>query len=164
MAEAAPLALVRLVTRARMDEPRRLRLAPALGLPLAGAMIVALVGVARDAPAAPDESGYPRDALATLAAAPREVLNEYDWGGYLIWSAPDHPVFIDGRLFLYLPNVFAEYREATELHPRFRDVLARRHVEAVLLRPSRALAVFLRESGWRVASEDPGRYVLLVRP
>ncbi len=25
------------------------------------------------------------------------MLNEWVFGGYLIWAAPDHPVFIDGR-------------------------------------------------------------------
>jgi hypothetical protein len=25
------------------------------------------------------------------------MLNEYVYGGYLIWAAPDHPVFLDGR-------------------------------------------------------------------
>ena len=25
------------------------------------------------------------------------MLNDYAYGGYLIWSAPDHPVFVDGR-------------------------------------------------------------------
>ncbi|MDP3769765.1 MAG: hypothetical protein Q8R40_02415 [bacterium] len=26
------------------------------------------------------------------------LFNDYDWGGSLIWSLPDHPVFIDGRM------------------------------------------------------------------
>jgi len=25
------------------------------------------------------------------------MLNEYVYGGYLIWAAPEHPVFVDGR-------------------------------------------------------------------
>ena len=25
------------------------------------------------------------------------MLNDYVYGGYLIWAAPDHPVFLDGR-------------------------------------------------------------------
>lgn len=29
------------------------------------------------------------------------MLNEYVYGGYLIWAAPDHPVFVDGRAELY---------------------------------------------------------------
>lgn len=29
------------------------------------------------------------------------MLNAYDYGGYLIWAMPEHPVFIDGRADLY---------------------------------------------------------------
>jgi hypothetical protein len=29
------------------------------------------------------------------------MLNEYDFGGYLIWAMPEHPVFIDGRTDIY---------------------------------------------------------------
>ena len=25
------------------------------------------------------------------------MLNDYVYGGYLIWAAPEHPVFVDGR-------------------------------------------------------------------
>jgi hypothetical protein len=28
---------------------------------------------------------------------PGRMLNEYVYGGYLIWAAPEHPVFVDGR-------------------------------------------------------------------
>lgn len=29
------------------------------------------------------------------------MLNDYEFGGYLIWALPEHPVFIDGRADLY---------------------------------------------------------------
>ena len=29
------------------------------------------------------------------------MLNDYNFGGYLIWAAPEHPVFIDGRTDVY---------------------------------------------------------------
>lgn len=29
------------------------------------------------------------------------MLNEYNFGGYLIWAAPEYPVFIDGRTDIY---------------------------------------------------------------
>ncbi len=29
------------------------------------------------------------------------MLNDYAFGGYLIWAAPEHPVFIDGRTDIY---------------------------------------------------------------
>jgi hypothetical protein len=38
------------------------------------------------------------------------MLNEYVFGGYLIWAAPDHPVFVDGRADVYdWTGVLREY-------------------------------------------------------
>ena len=164
VALAGPLAVERVLPRARQVAARRLSARPAIGTFLALALLASSIGSARAAPSAPDESAYPRGALAALSAARGNLLNEYDWGGYLIWNAPDHPVFIDGRLFLFLPDVFADYQEASGLGPRFRDVLERRRIDVVLLRPSRPLAVFLRETGWQVRAEDRDRFVLLMRP
>src|SRR5205814_8602398 len=50
---------------------------------------------------APDLGGYPTAALAALRPGPG-LLNQYDWGGYLIRAALATPVFIDGRLTPYL--------------------------------------------------------------
>ena len=29
------------------------------------------------------------------------MLNEYVYGGYLIWAAPENPVFVDGRADIF---------------------------------------------------------------
>ncbi len=114
-------------------------------------------------PSAPDESGYPTGAPAALRQGTGVLLNEYDWGGYLIWRAPERPVFIDGRLYPYLPSVFADWNEAVLLGPHWRDVLLRYKVSAVLLRPDRPLTGALREDGWHVVA-GADRWVLLSRP
>lgn len=107
-----------------------------------------------------DESGYPRAALAALPAGPG-VLNQYDWGGYLIAFAPATPVFIDGRLFPYLPDVLDDYRAVIGAHPGWQDVAARRGVRAMIVRPSDAIAVRAPERGWRVAYADATAVVLI---
>jgi len=156
---------------------RRLPLAwPALGtaasritLPratLPGAIVgiaaIALLGLA-SVPTAPDESAYPTGALTALRAGSGTLLNEYDWGGYLIWRAPERPVFIDGRLFPYLPAVLADWNAAVRLGPSWRDVLERYRVTTVLLRPDRPLVGALREDGWRVTANG-ANWVLLSHP
>jgi hypothetical protein len=128
----------------------------------AGVAAMALAGLAF-VPSAPDERVYPTAALAAVRSSSGVVLNEYDWGGYLIWRAPERPVFVDGRLFPFLPDVFADWREAVELGPRWKAVLDRYEVAQVLLRPDRALVSALREQGWRVVTED-AHAVLLERP
>jgi hypothetical protein len=38
------------------------------------------------------------------------MLNDYGFGGYLIWAAPEHPVFVDGRGDVYeWSGLLAEY-------------------------------------------------------
>src|SRR6185436_1276357 len=128
----------------------------------AGVAAMALAGVAF-VPNAPNERAYPTVVLDAVRSGSGVLLNEYDWGGYLIWRAPERPVFVDGRLFPFLPDVFADWRTAVELGPRWKEVLERYQVAQVLVRPDRALVSALREQGWRVVGGDAGS-VLLERP
>ncbi len=126
-----------------------------------GIVAIALVSLA-SLPTSPDERSYPSGALAALRQGSGVLFNDYDWGGYLIWRAPERPVFIDGRLFPYLPTVFADWNAAVRLAPRWRDVLDQYRVTTVLLRPDRPLVGALREDGWHeTAGPD---WVLLTRP
>jgi hypothetical protein len=129
-----------------------------------GAGLVAMVAASvATAPFAPLETQYPTGARAKLAASSGNLLNEYDWGGYLIWRVPERPVFIDGRLFLFLPDVLTEYEEMVFMRPGWHDQLDRHAIAQVLLRPDRPLAVALRDLGWTVVSEDKTA-LLLQRP
>jgi hypothetical protein len=49
------------------------------------------------------EKKYPAHAVKYVEAnrLPGPLFNDYDWGGYLLWSLPRVPVIIDGRLNLY---------------------------------------------------------------
>ena len=164
VADAAPRAVAQLwpaALRATPGDPRLSR-PLAAGVLIAATLFATTVAISF-APRAPDTSAYPAGALAALRAAPRELLNEYDWGGYLIWNAPEHPVFIDGRIFVFLPAAFDDYRRLVELRPDFRAVLDARHVQAVLLRPDRPLVGYLRDAGWIVLAQD-ATFALLRRP
>lgn len=167
LARALPLALPRIArpgwARSPRVPPRVPHPAHALGMGLAaGALAMAVLGLAA-LPSAADESGYPTGAVAPLREGRGTLLHEYDWGGYLIWRVPERPVFIDGRLFPFLPRVYEEWRAAVMLGPRWRDVLARYDVTTVLLRPDRPLVGALRDDGWREAASGAG-WVLLTRP
>ncbi|TME27416.1 MAG: hypothetical protein E6I64_06555 [Chloroflexi bacterium] len=132
---------------------------------LAAVLLVAAVASAPAAPAAPDVGFYPAGALATLRSGSGVLLNEYDWGGYLIFNLPERPVFIDGRYVPYLGGVLDDYRALVGLHPGWRDLLDRYRVSEVVLRMARPLAVALREDGWTVRAADPdGRWIVLGRP
>ena len=129
-----------------------------------GAGLVAMVAASvATAPFAPNESYYPTTVRAKLVATSGNLLNEYDWGGYLIWRVPERPVFIDGRLFLFLPDVLTEYEEMVFVRPGWRDQLDRHAIAQVLLRPDRPLVAALRELGWTVVAEDAAG-LLMQRP
>lgn len=133
--------------------------AAALALFLCAGALASATG----APTAPDEHAYPVAAVPLLRTGSGPLLNEYDWGGYLIYRVPERKVFVDGRLFPFYPAVLNDYRDAVELRPDWKDVLAKYDVREVLLRPVRPLAVALREDGWTVRAESP-TFVLLEKP
>lgn len=112
----------------------------------------------------PDLRAYPAAALPALRASTGVVLNEYDWGGFLIWNAPERPVFIDGRLFPFLADdVLGGYRRAIHVLPGWRGVLDRWSVTQALLAPDRSLTQALQDDGWIVRARGD-RFVLLERP
>jgi hypothetical protein len=88
-------------------------------------------------PSAPELAGdiarsYPAKAIAPLQALVREqpgrVLNDYLWGGYLIWNCRDVPVFIDSRVDIFEYHGFLrEYMDFATL----RDPLERLDQEQI---------------------------------
>ena len=144
---------------------RSFELPPPVRAPVALVLVIAAVASAFAAPAHPDERAYPAGALEALRSDSGVLLNEYDWGGYLIFNLPERPVFIDGRYVPYLGGVLDDYRALVALRPGWQDLLEKYKVNELLLRPQRPLAVALREDGWRVRSSDrDGLWIVLVRP
>jgi hypothetical protein len=154
---------------ARLRARVRPRAVPLRPLPPAAAAVLAVLiwagalGSAIGVPTAPDEHAYPAGAVAALKTGTGTLLNEYDWGGYLIYRVPERKVFVDGRLFPFYPAVLRDYRDAVELRPDWKDVLAKYDVREVLLMPAKPLVVALREDGWTVRAEGPN-FVLLAKP
>ena len=130
-------------------------------LVLVALLVVELLTVA---PRDPDLGAYPTGAVALLRDAKGNLLNEYDWGGYLIRYSPSHKTFIDGRgEALFLPDVLDDFQHVVALAPGYRDILKRWDIAVALLRPDRPLAGALQEDGWRVLGRD-AKWVLLSRP
>ena len=98
---------------------------------------------------APELGGFPAGAIGSLRPG-AGLFNQYDWGGYLIWAAPATPVFVDGRLTPYLPNVINDYTTVIGVHPGWREVIARRGIHQILVRPTDPVAVRARDLGWPI--------------
>ncbi len=164
LAERLPVAL-RAATASYAAPARPAGSAPArsVGRVVDGALaLAAVVLVAASIAVAPrdvDEEGFPRAALAQLPAGPG-VFTQYDWGGWLIWNAPATPVFVDGRLVPYLGSVMEDYRTVLEARPGWRDVVARRGIRWLLVRPRDPVAVRALDLGWPALASGPA-YVLI---
>jgi len=94
---------------------------------------------------------FPRDAVEFLNRnrLPARVAHLYQWGGYLMFDAPERSVFIDGRGHTVYPGSFyLEYKRLEDGEPDWADVLDRHGVSLVLW-PSTKLAM--------------GQYVLLLQ-
>ena len=78
------------------------------------------------------------------------VFNSYEWGGYMIWAAPEIRPFIDGRADIFGMNgTFDEYHDATILKGSF-ETLDKYKVDYVLFNPGTPLAYLLDHSpAWR---------------
>jgi hypothetical protein len=135
------------------------RIVDAFAIAVAGIVLAAAAATGTDAPAL---DGYPTAALPALRPGPG-LLNQYDWGGYLIANAPGTPVFVDGRLIPYLNGVLADYSTVVGIHPGWRDVIRRRGIRQILVRPTDPVAVRARDLGWPIrASSDT--FVLIEVP
>jgi hypothetical protein len=136
-----------------------------LGLLIAtGVAALALVVTAWRLPAARlGWSPIPAAALRAVEACPGPLFNHYNTGGYLIWLAPERPVFVDSRQDPYpvdfmLANTAIE-REQIPYWP----VFARWGIRCAFLEASSPTARDLGADGWRLRYGDD-RWVVYEAP
>jgi hypothetical protein len=92
------------------------------------------------------------------------VLTRYGWGGYVINEL--YPlggrVFVDGRMHKYAPDVLADYETIVGADPGWELLVARYHVEAILLRADTVLVKGIAQrAGWCEAYRDRIQVLLL---
>jgi hypothetical protein len=92
------------------------------------------------------------------------MMNEYLYGGYLIWAAPEHPVFMDGRADVYeWTGVMAEYALWATLQADSNLLLDKYKVEFCLLSAQSPMTHVLRlMPNWKLAYAD-AQAVVFVR-
>lgn len=105
----------------------------------------------------------PVEALSFIRQAKLDgpMMNDYDFGGYLIWAAPERKVFIDGRSDMYEPaGVMAEYTAWIDLHDT-RSVLEKYRIAyCVLGRKGRIAAAMAKQPGWKQIYADEKAVVI----
>jgi hypothetical protein len=139
------------------QEPARRTGRPAAWTAL-GALAMALIALRAFVPLVRTDS--PTSPVAALDHVPaalrsRPVLNDYGFGGYLIFRSV-RP-YIDGRADLYGDAFVASYYRLTSPDPAaLAGVLAGRHIDWTLLSPKSPLAPLMdAKAGWRRLYADP---------
>lgn len=109
------------------------------------------------------EEQSPVKALAFIRAQHLSgpMLNEYQYGGYLIWAAPEHPVFIDGRADLYeWAGVLEQFSNWATLHDDPNLLLDKYGVQFCLLSAQSPMArVLPLLHGWKSLYSDQNSIV-----
>ena len=109
----------------------------------------------------------PAAAVEFLSAnhQPGALLNDYNWGGYLIWKLhPAYPVYIDGRADLYGDDFLEKFAETYQVRARWREQLGRWDIRTVLLPPDAPLvSALLMDPQWIQLYADPVAVILTRR-
>jgi len=129
------------------------RYEPAKDRYVLNAIIVALIGLGlvKSFPSRSElrqqiSAEYPQKAVDYLREHPvaGSLLNDYGWGGYLIWAYPERKVFIDGRSQLYEDSgVYADYLRLMGVEKETLTLLTKYDLQGCLLRRESPLVTFL---------------------
>jgi len=92
------------------------------------------------------------------------MLNDYGFGGYLIWAAPEHPVFVDGRGDVFeWTGVLSEFGKWATLQSDPNVLLQKYNISFCLLtRQSPMVHVLPYLHGWKMVYSD-NNSVIFVR-
>ena len=91
------------------------------------------------------------------------LFNSYNWGGYLLWTLPETPVFIDGRADLYGDDILNQWHAVVNADKDALPLLDQWDVKVVLLEPDWPIIEVLKSNGWKVEFEDE-QAVILIHP
>ncbi len=110
------------------------------------------------------EDGSPVKALEFVRAHHLEgpMLNDHVYGGYLLWAAPEYPVFIDGRTDVFeWAGVLREFGEWATLETDPNILLEKYKVNFLIVtRQSPMIQVLPLLPNWKLAYEDSNSAVI----
>jgi hypothetical protein len=104
----------------------------------------------------------PAASLAALDRCNGNLYNRYDEGGYLIWFAPRHKVFLDGRQDPYPPSLIRAQIDA-EATGNVGELFARYQIGCAYVRAASPVASALIRTGWTTLYRDQA-WTVLARP
>lgn len=107
------------------------------------------------------EPGYPANACAFVESerfpAHLRLLNNFEIGGYLMWRLPQEPVFVDGRLDVYVGRTFDDMLVLARDHgsPAWAALVKRYDFDCVITTSGRQARTFAADPQWQLVYSDP---------
>lgn len=104
---------------------------------------------------------YPAAACTFVEAEgfpPRlRLLNNFEIGGFLLWRLPQEPVFIDGRLDVYVGRTFDDMLLLSRgrAAPGWAALVRHYDFDCVLTTSTREASAFEADAGWCLVYSDP---------
>jgi hypothetical protein len=95
----------------------------------------------------------PEASLTALRACHGNLYNRYDEGGYLIWFAPDHKVFLDGRQDPY-PVDLVKRQVRAESSGDFAPLFRQYDIRCAYVPADSLIGARLAEAGWKTLFRD----------
>jgi hypothetical protein len=95
----------------------------------------------------------PEASLAALRTCRGNLYNRYDEGGYLIWFAPTHKVFLDGRQDPYPVDLIKE-QVRVESSGDFESLFQRYDIHCAYVPADSLVSGRLSRAGWKTLFRD----------
>jgi hypothetical protein len=125
--------------------------------------------------AAAEVPGYPAKAVAFMKAQQfpphLRLLNDFETGGYLMWTLPSEPVFVDGRLDVYTGRTFDDMLVLSR-HPgtpNWKALVKKYNFYCVLTENAPEAKAFASDPDWQLvftypnSGRKPHEFILLRR-
>jgi hypothetical protein len=82
------------------------------------------------------------------------MFNSYNWGGYLMWTLRDYPVFVDGRTDLYSDEIINQWLQVVNAKNGWQTVLDKWDINLILIEPTWPIVKVLPNAGWKIFYQD----------
>ncbi len=128
-----------------------------VGLILLGAAAKVLVVLDRETVREAQAMFLPLDAAMHLNEKRPDgpMFNSYNWGGYLMFAAPEYPVFVDGRTDLYGDEVLTTYLRTAMGGENWRETLDEYGIRLIVVEKGSGLDRNLQDAwGWSLDYDD----------
>lgn len=109
-----------------------------------------------------EEQLYPQKAISWLGdnQLTGNGLNEYAWGGYMLWHLQHTPVFVDGRTDLFGDEIIIDWLTMVSGAEDWQEKLEDYDISWLLLEKDRPLLELLQTENWVQVYEDDSSMIL----